>query len=117
MWVGIGAAFTGIVKLMIPAISAWVSVVIFAVFSIAISLIGRKIYNPANIKDHPNLNSPGSQYIGTVITLKTPIENGIGRADIGNSSWSLKGADANAGDRVRIISLESTSFIVEKAED
>ena len=40
---------------------------------------------------------------------------GVGRVRVGDSTWKVRGPDTAAGERVRVIDVDSTTLKVEKA--
>ena len=66
--------------------------------------------------DQPFLNRRGQQYTGRVFTLDHPIVNGVGKVEVDDSTWRVKGPDLPAGTRVRVAGVDGTVFIVESAE-
>lgn len=114
LWMGISAAIVGAILFLAPSLSLIMQVIIFAVLSV-ISLIMYKQYQKRNpvVIDEPALNRRGEQYVGRVLTLDAPIVNGIGKVNIDDSTWKIKGEDIVAGTRVRVTTVDGTILIVE----
>jgi membrane protein implicated in regulation of membrane protease activity len=62
------------------------------------------------------LNRRGQQYTGRIFTLDHPIVNGVGKIDVDDSTWRVKGPDLEAGTRVRVVGVDGVVFVVESAE-
>ena len=58
------------------------------------------------------LNNRGKNLIGRRYSLQTPIENGIGRLQIDDSIWTIRGEDMPAGSVVEILAVDSLELEV-----
>lgn len=67
----------------------------------------------------PLLNKRAAQYVGRVLVLTDSIENGRGRAKVGDGVWSVSAVeDMPAGARVRVTSLQDDHLLfVEKISE
>lgn len=116
LWLGFAAGIVGIVALVIPNMTWPYQVVIFAVLSVGAVLFARVYLKKRPVEsDQPTLNRRGEQYVGRVVTLSDPIENGRGRATIGDSAWSVEGDDMPAGAKVKVVGVEGIVLKVEAA--
>ena len=114
LWLGIAAAIVGIVALVIPSMTWPYQVALFAVLSVAAVLLARVYVKKRPVEsDQPTLNRRGEQYVGRIVTLSDPIENGRGRAKIGDSAWSVEGDDLPAGAKVKIVGVDGIVLKVE----
>jgi len=114
LWMGVAALITGFVVYFMPEMQWEYQVFIFALLSV-FSIIAWKIYyknNPLS-SDEPLLNRRGEQYVGRVITLKVPIEDGQGKVKVDDSTWKIEGEDCPAGTKVKIVSVDNVVFHVE----
>lgn len=114
MWMGFGAAITGLILLLVPGLSWETQFVIFALFSI-ISITGARLWlkrNPIS-SDRPLLNKRGEELVGKVFTVETAIVNGSGRVRVGESNWKVEGPDCAVGSSVRVVAAESAVLKVE----
>jgi membrane protein implicated in regulation of membrane protease activity len=114
LWMAIAAFMTGLALLLVPEISWQIQLLLFALLSVFSIVMWRHYYlkNPI-LSDEPNLNRRGEQYIGRLITLQTPIVDGIGKIRLDDSSWKVQGPDCPAGKKVRIVALNNVVFSVE----
>ncbi len=116
LWLGIAAGIVGIVALVIPSMTWPYQVALFAVLSVAAVLFARVYVKKRPVEsDQPTLNRRGEQYVGRIVTLSDPIENGRGRAKIGDSAWSVEGDDQPAGAKVKIVGVDGIVLKVEPA--
>ena len=116
LWPGLAAGVVGVIALVAPSLDWRVQVVIWLVLSIAAVYVARRYLkrNPTP-SDHPALNQRASQLIGRVATLVEPIENGRGRARLGDTTWTVNGADLPAGAKVKVVSAEGGMLKVDPA--
>ena len=117
MWMAIAAFMTGLALLMMPEMAWQIQLFVFALLSVFSIVLWRRYYlkNPI-LSDEPNLNRRGEQYIGRLVTLQTPIIDGIGKIRLDDSSWKVQGPDCPAGRKVRIVALNNVVFSVEPEE-
>lgn len=107
LWLGVAAALVGLALYLAPDLSWQTQVIAFAVLSIA-SILGWRTWfrRRPEPSDHPNLNRRAAQYVGRVFVLVEPIANGRGRIRVDDASWTVEGADAPAGARVRVTGVK-----------
>lgn len=118
LWLGLAAIATGIIDLVLPADLGWeYQVLIFAGLSV-VSVTGGRLWirSHPTATDHPTLNRRGTQYVGRVFTLDTPIANGVGKLRVDDTTWKIVGSDLPAGTRVTVTGVEGTMLKVEKAD-
>ncbi len=117
LWLGFAAAAVGFLLLVFPSIPVEVQLVLFGVLSIVAVLAWRRyreIHPPQS--DQPLLNQRGQQYTGRVFTLDRAIVNGVGKVEVDDSSWRVKGPDLPAGTRVEVTGVDGVVFIVTRAD-
>ncbi len=114
LWMAIAAFLTGLAILLAPQLGWEYQLMIFAVLSVMSIVMWRRYYlkNPI-VSDQPNLNRRGAQYIGRVVTLQTPITDGVGKIKLDDSTWKVTGPDCAVGQKVRISGLDNVVFTVE----
>jgi membrane protein implicated in regulation of membrane protease activity len=114
LWMGIAAFITGLILFLMPELQWQIQVFIFAILSVMSIIVWRKYYSTNPIEtDQPMLNRRGEQYVGRIITLKTPIEDGYGKVQVDDSTWKIEGEDCPAGTKVKIVGVENVVFQVE----
>lgn len=114
LWLAIAAFVTGLALFLMPELQWQTQIFMFAVLSVISIIAWRRYYakNPIET-DQPMLNRRGEQYIGRVITLKMPIEDGQGKVQVDDSTWKVEGDDCVAGTKVKIIGVDNVVFQVE----
>jgi membrane protein implicated in regulation of membrane protease activity len=118
LWIGISAAAVGFLLLVIPSMTIEIQLVSFGILSIVAVIAWRK-YRETHplVSDQPLLNQRGLQYAGRIFTLEHSIVNGVGKVEVDDSTWRVKGPDLAAGTRVRVTGVDGVVFIVESAEN
>ena len=116
LWLGIAAAATGLIILVFPDAPMESQLVLFAVLSI-VAVVAWRRYREISVpsSDQPHLNRRGHQYIGREFTLNDPITNGVGRVEVDDSTWRVKGPDLPAGTNVVVTDIDGVVFIVRAA--
>ncbi len=116
LWLGIAAGLTGVIALIAPGLGWQFQILIFSVMAVA-SVVGTKYYlkrQPIETDD-PTLNRRGDQYVGRVFNLEEAIVNGRGKVHVGDTVWRASGPDMPAGQAVRVVGVEGTVLVVQKA--
>lgn len=114
MWLGTAAfALAGLTA--ITDISLTFQILLFGALS-ALSVFLWRRYGPKEVLAETTLNRRGAEYIGQVYVLVTAIENGVGRARVGDSEWRVTGPDAAQGARVRVVAVDGATLKVEIAD-
>src|SRR5699024_12384645 len=72
------------------------------------SMIGVKVYRKEGqvVKSGVLNTVRGSEYIGLRFKTETPILNGIGRLNIGDSNWTIMGDDCEIGTEIEITGVD-----------
>jgi membrane protein implicated in regulation of membrane protease activity len=116
IWLGLAAALTGIIFLMVSA--AWqIQLAVFAAFSL-ISLYGWfKVMKASNgtVSDKPDLNRRPEALIGREFVLDEPIQAGRGRIRVADTVWAVTGPDLSSGTRVKVRGLDGATLVVAAA--
>lgn len=121
LWPGIAAMGVGIVTLVLgidnPVWPWQAQVLLFLGLSLVVAFFGRKLLKDKkwDKSEVEGLNERGSQLIGQMGVLTDPISNGQGRMKIGDTTWRVKGHDAKAGAKVRVIGADGGTLEVENA--
>ena len=117
LWMGVSALIVGGLAALFPAMETAVELITFALLSV-VTVVAWKTYQSKHPSKtgHPTLNQGGAQYIGRVIRLSHPIVNGFGKEKVGASFWTIRGVDADAGVKVKIVAMDSTVLVVELVE-
>jgi membrane protein implicated in regulation of membrane protease activity len=115
LWFGIAAFIIGVLAFALDLAWQW-QVLAFALLSVAALFWVRKYARPdVAISDQPDLNVRGQQYIGRSLVVDQAIQNGRGKARVGDSLWAVEGPDTPAGERVKVTGAKGTVLVVERA--
>ena len=117
LWLGFAAAAVGFLLLVFPTIPVEAQLVLFGILCVVAVLAWRRyreIHPPES--DQPLLNQRGQQYKDRVFTLDEAIVNGVGKVEVDDSTWRVKGPDLPVGTRVKVTGVDGVVFIVTKAD-
>ena len=112
IWFAASAAVIGLMLIVIP-IPWQIQFIGFAVLGmVALILYRRWLKKHPEEVEQPNLNQRGVQYVGSELVLVEPIEQGAGKARVGDGVWKVSGPELPAGARVRVTGVNGTILIV-----
>ena len=119
LWMGVAAGVVGALLLFLPDITWQAQFLMFAVLSV-ITIFGWRTWQKMHPveTDHPLLNRRAEQYIGRIITLDSPLNNGRGKAKVDDTVWQIatvSGEDSPSGTRMRVTGAEGSVLTVEPA--
>jgi len=115
LWLGLAALLVGVIALFVDWV--WqVQVIAFAAFSLAAVPLWRRVatQNTPN-GDTTFLNRRSDALVGRTFTLEQPIMDGAGRIKVDDTVWRVSGPDCPAGSRVKVVSSDGGSLLVEAA--
>jgi inner membrane protein len=114
IWIGGAALLTGLATLLLP-LPVGAQFALFAVTAFVGIYVGRRYAtnNPVR-SDDPLLNDRGARLVGTIVTAVEAVDSMNGRVKVGDSVWSARGANASAGDRLRVTGTEGNVLLVER---
>ena len=112
IWFAASAVVIGLLLLVLP-IPWQVQLIGFAVLGM-VALLAYRRYLKAHPEtgEQPNLNQRGVQYIGSEFVLVEPIEQGSGKARVGDGVWKVSGPELPAGARVRVTGVNGAVLTV-----
>jgi inner membrane protein len=115
IWFAASAAFIGIVMVAfdLPWQYQWLGFAILGLVALLLFRVYRKRY-PDQV-EQPHLNQRGVQYIGSELVLVEAIEQGQGRARLGDGVWKVEGPELPNGARVRVTGVKGAILTVEPA--
>ncbi|GEM49739.1 NfeD family protein [Deinococcus cellulosilyticus] len=117
LWLGLGAAGTGVLLWLVPALSVPLQLILFAVLSVVLVGVFRGVYlKQLNPPTTEHLNDRTEALIGRICTVTRAIQNGQGQVKVGDSVWRASGPDVQAGGTVRIVGAEGTTLKVVPVE-
>ncbi|MCP1106007.1 NfeD family protein [Serratia nevei] len=116
LWSGVAALLVGALIWLLPPLSwAWQGV-IFAALTVVVAYLWwywLRRHPAAASGGSPVLNQRNRQLIGTRATLTEPMHNGMGRINIGDSSWRAQAAeDLPAGTEVEVVAVEGVTLVI-----
>jgi membrane protein implicated in regulation of membrane protease activity len=116
LWFGIAAAGVAILLMLMPDLGLLSQVLVFVVLAFVSCLgywrVARKSLQTPAV---PTLNRRAEQLIGQHYVLDRAIENGRGKAKVGDSLWLVEGPDLPAGARVTVTGVEGATLRVREA--
>lgn len=112
IWFACSAAFIGLLLIVIPIPWQW-QWIGFALLGLVAMLwyLNYRQRHPEK-DEQPNLNQRGAQYVGSELVLIEPIEQGSGKAKLGDGVWKVTGPELPAGARVRVTGVNGTVLVV-----
>jgi membrane protein implicated in regulation of membrane protease activity len=115
IWFAAAAAVIGIlmVGVDLPWQYQWLGFAILGLAALLLYRVYRKRY-PEEV-EQPHLNQRGVQYIGSELVLVEAIEQGQGRARLGDGVWKVEGPELPSGARVRVTGVKGAILTVEPA--
>lgn len=118
LWFGLAAFVVGLLVAaasalgLADAFSFPLQLVVFALLAFATVFGVKKLAGASPQDHHPDINAPGSQFIGRVVVVEDAIRGGRGRVRAGDTIWLAEGADAAAGTRVLVTGVNGTVLVV-----
>jgi membrane protein implicated in regulation of membrane protease activity len=116
LFLAVGAAITGFLKLVWPGAGLEVQLLAFALGSGAAFAVLRPLLKQwTRRQPAARINDRAASLIGTVVVLQEPIVGGRGRVSLEDSSWTVRGPDMAAGFKVRVKAVNGSELHVEPA--
>jgi len=114
LWMAVAAGVVGVFVLIMSDLSWQTQWLSFAVISI-LSIVVWRIYQKGQpaVTDQPSLNRRGEQLIGRLVTLDEPIVDGVGKININDTTWKIRGADMAKGTQIKITGVDGTVLLIE----
>ncbi|MER5115370.1 MULTISPECIES: NfeD family protein [Serratia] len=116
LWSGVAALLVGALIWLLPTLTWEWQGVIFAVLTVVVAYLWwywLRRRPAAGSGGSPVLNQRNRQLIGTRATLTEPMHNGMGRINIGDSSWRAQAAeDLPAGTEVEVVAVEGVTLVI-----
>lgn len=113
LWLGIAAGIVGAALLFAPGLSWQLQLLLFAVCALGSIFLSRKFLQRGNAPPDPSERA--RRYIGMTVTVEEAIRGGFGKVRVEDTVWRARGADAEAGARVKITAIDGVTFVVEEA--
>ncbi len=110
LWIGASAITVSIIFYLTPGVDGLTQLLAFIVIAVAATYLSKKYYPVKTIDDE--LNEKAMTYIGKECKVSS-IEDGVIKVQIGKSLWFAKGSELSVGQAVKIVDVNSSTFIVE----
>ena len=110
LWIGASAITISIVFYLYPGVSWGLQVLSFLLLSAVSTFLAKKYFPVKTVDDELSINA--KSHIGKECTVVS-IENSIVKVRLGESLWFAKGCEMSVGQKVQIVDVESSTFIVE----
>ena len=115
IWMSVGAGIAGLVLLLAPKLAWEWQAILFSAFSL--SAIGVwQIYvkrHPLFASEHFIRNS-AEKLLDRIFTLNEPINNGLGKLQVENNTYTIEGDDMPRGSQVRVVGFDDTALLVSR---
>ena len=118
LWFGLAAFIVGLLVALASSLGLSdafpfaVQLVVFALVAFATVFGVKKLTGASPSDHHPDINAPGSQFIGRIVVVEDAIKNGRGKVRAGDSIWLAEGEDAASGSRVLVTGVNGTALVV-----
>ena len=113
LWIGVSAITVSIFFYLMPD-TAWpIQLLIFIALSLATTYLSKRYYPVKTVDDE--LYDKAKTYIGKECKVSS-IEDDVIKIQIGKSLWFAKGSELSVGQTVKIIDVESATFIIEPVD-
>ena len=113
LWIGASAITVSIFFYLMPDTSWPIQLLIFVILSLTTTSLAKRYYPVKTVDDE--LHEKAKTFIGKECKVSS-IEDGIIKVQIGESLWFAKGQNLSIGQTVKIINVESSTFIVEPVD-
>ena len=110
LWIGASAITISILFYLYPNVSWGLQVLSFILLSAVSTFLAKKYFPVKTVDDELSINA--KSHIGKECTVVS-IENSIVKVSLGESLWFAKGCEMSVGQKVQIVDVESSTFIVE----
>ncbi len=120
LWLSAAAVLTAGVVVLSGDMNAATQLLTFAMFSIASTAFGRRVFKPGTFKsDQPSLNQPEQRHIGARAVAVVDFAGGHGRVALGDTQWSaqtLDGSSPTNGTGLLVLAVDGTMLHVQAAD-
>ena len=113
LWIGASAITISIVFYLYPEVSWELQVLSFILLSLVSTFLAKKYFPVKTVDDELSLNAKA--HIGKECTVVS-IENNIIKVRLGESLWFAKGCEMSVGQKVQIVDVDSSTFIVKPSK-
>ncbi|PPD13853.1 MAG: hypothetical protein CTY25_11425 [Methylobacterium sp.] len=115
LWIGLAALAMALIA-GIVTLPLTLELALFGALALGSAVLGWMVYGRRAVNDAAqDLHDLSRTLRGQVVMLATAIENGSGQARVSDTVWRVNGPDLPAGTKVRIISVDGATLVVEPA--
>ncbi len=118
LWFGLAAFVIGLLVAIVSSLGLAdafpfaVQLVAFALLSVATVFGVKKLTGASPNQHQPDINAPGSQFIGRIVVVEEAIKNGRGKVRAGDTIWLAEGEEAYIGAKVLVTGVNGTALVV-----
>ena len=114
MWIGFAALAMGFVMWFVPTLGGVPQILLFTALALASCVVWWRLLRKQDDKPDAasSLNRRGDQLVGRRYVLETAIENGRGKARVGDSLWLVEGPDLPVGASVEVTGGHGATLVV-----
>lgn len=123
LWFGLAAFIVGMIVAVVSGMGhaelfpfAW-QLVMFATLAVVTVFGVKKLAGASPMDERPDINAPGSQFIGRIVVVEENIVGGRGKVRAGDSVWLAQGEDAPRGTKVMVSGMNGTALVVSRDID
>ena len=110
LWIGASAITISIMFYLYQDVSWGLQVLSFILLSAVSTFLAKKYFPVKTVDDELSINA--KSHIGKECTVVS-IDNSIVKVRLGESLWFAKGCEMSVGQKVQIVDVDSSTFIVE----
>ena len=110
LWIGASAIMVSIIFYLMPETGSLFQIFIFVALAFSATYLAKRFYPVKTVDDE--LHEKAKSYIGKECKVSS-IEDSVIKVQIGKSLWFAKGSNLIVGQTVKIVGVESSTFIVE----
>lgn len=112
--IGVASLCIALILVIFPNLAWYWQFILFAVLSIAITLVYWKKFRKFNNQtEQPLLNSRVARLIGRSVSLLTPIQNGLGKIQVEDALWTVScSQELPQGSIVDIVDADGMTLVV-----
>ena len=117
LWPAVSAGVVAVVTALVPPLDFTGEVALFAVLTVAMTLLSRRLIQRVNPSDSPDINARDSRLIGQRAQVVQAFVDGRGRVFVSGAEWvaEIEGAAPAAGESVIVEGMNGPKLKVRAA--
>ncbi|MCJ8168311.1 NfeD family protein [Atopomonas sediminilitoris] len=113
LWLGLAAAFVGVLTWLFPALDWRGQFLLFSALSVLAGVLWwRQQKAKPTVSEQPGLNQRGSELVGRTFTVHEAIVEGRGKIKAGDTLWLVAGPDLPQGATVKVTAINGVILTV-----